>query len=261
MCATTPSFVFAMCHHHWILPSSFFMLSLGEQVGLLLLQGLAPIIVWCSCVCDGWCYVSSCSPLSFYVQKIRVVKSDVGCCHHHHKGLASFCCHHFVQVSNVMPWPNCYGGFCLLICFSRRWSFEASMVSSLKHLLFLCVHGLNLFHHCFVYSLVLVCCCLCVQVLEAKKGKIWHIAKLDTWWNASNSSFSSIEQGRALTQLSWCYSACSRVSQGGEVLWSFGGLAPFVFVCVRSCSCLLLFLCVQSCSCLSLFMLCASSRS
>jgi hypothetical protein len=60
-----------------------------------------------------------------------------------------------------------------------------------------------------------------------------------------NSSFSSGEQGHALTQLSLCYSACSCVSWGGEVLWSSGGLAPLVFVCVQSCSYLLLFLCVQ----------------
>jgi len=57
-----------------------------------------------------------------YVKKVATMKSNIGCCHHHHKGPASFCCRRFVQVSNVMPWPNCYGVFCLVICFSRQWS-------------------------------------------------------------------------------------------------------------------------------------------
>jgi hypothetical protein len=98
----------------------------------------------------------------FYVQKIGAMKSNVGCCHHHHKRPASFYCHCFVQVSNVMPWPNCYGVFCLLICFSRWWSYEASMVSNFKRLLFLCVHHLAPIHCCFVCNLVRVRCCLCV---------------------------------------------------------------------------------------------------
>jgi len=32
----------------------------------------------------------------FYVEKVGVVKSDIGCCDHHRKRPASFCCHHFV---------------------------------------------------------------------------------------------------------------------------------------------------------------------
>jgi hypothetical protein len=66
---TTPMFVFYVRHCHWSSPSSFFVSSLGEQAILLPPQGLAPIVVWCSCVCDGWCYVSSCSLLSFFMCK------------------------------------------------------------------------------------------------------------------------------------------------------------------------------------------------
>ncbi len=53
--------------------------------------------------------------------------------------------------------------FCLFICFSKQWSFEASVVSSFKHLLLLCMHSLNIFHHCFVNSLVFFHCCLFVS--------------------------------------------------------------------------------------------------
>jgi hypothetical protein len=69
VCAIAPSFVFAMPHCYWSLPSSFFMTSSGEQVVLLPFQGLAPIIVWCSRVCDDWCYVSTCSLLSYFMCK------------------------------------------------------------------------------------------------------------------------------------------------------------------------------------------------
>jgi hypothetical protein len=67
VCATTPSFAFVVRRCHWSSPSSFFMSSSSEQVVILTLQGLVPIIVWCSCLCDGWCYVLSCSPLSFFM--------------------------------------------------------------------------------------------------------------------------------------------------------------------------------------------------
>jgi len=67
VCATIPSFVFVVCHCRWSSPSSFFVLSSSEQVVPLPPQGLAPIIVSCSCVCDGWCYVLSCSLLSFFM--------------------------------------------------------------------------------------------------------------------------------------------------------------------------------------------------
>lgn len=112
------------------------------------------------------------------VQKAGAVKSNIGCCHHRHKGLACFCCHHFVHVNNVMAQPSCYGVFYLLIYFSRWQSFKASVVSSFKHLLLLCVHSLVPIHCCFVCNLAHVCCCLCVQVLEAKKGKNWHALSL-----------------------------------------------------------------------------------
>jgi len=52
-CATAPSFVFVLRHCRWNSPSSFSMSSSREQVVLLPPQGLAPIVVWCSCVCDG----------------------------------------------------------------------------------------------------------------------------------------------------------------------------------------------------------------
>jgi hypothetical protein len=45
MCVRTPSFAFAMHHHRWSSPSSFFMSSSGEQVGLLPPQGFTPIVV------------------------------------------------------------------------------------------------------------------------------------------------------------------------------------------------------------------------
>jgi hypothetical protein len=53
VCATFPSFVFVVHRYHWSLPLSFFMLFLGEQVVPLPPQGFSPIVVWCSCVCDG----------------------------------------------------------------------------------------------------------------------------------------------------------------------------------------------------------------
>ncbi len=40
--ATTPLFVFTMCHHHWSSPSSFFMSSSSEQVGPLPFKVLLP---------------------------------------------------------------------------------------------------------------------------------------------------------------------------------------------------------------------------
>jgi hypothetical protein len=67
VCATTPSFVFVVHDCLWSSPSSFYVLFSGEQLVPLPLQGFAPIIVWCSCVCDGWCYVLSCSLLSFFM--------------------------------------------------------------------------------------------------------------------------------------------------------------------------------------------------
>jgi hypothetical protein len=67
VCATTPLFVFVVHDCRWNSSSSFFVSSSCEQVVPLPLQGLAPVVVWCSCVCDGWCYVSSCSFLSFFM--------------------------------------------------------------------------------------------------------------------------------------------------------------------------------------------------
>lgn len=69
VCATTPSFVFVVHDCRWSSPSSFSVSFSGERVVPLPLQGFAPIIVWCSCVCDGWCYVSSCSLLPFFMCK------------------------------------------------------------------------------------------------------------------------------------------------------------------------------------------------